>query len=149
MPFVTSVDKFEKTIKDVKNDKKLSKKQKDYIELKLKTKKMWSKCFLKTNFIGGVSTTSRVEALHAKQKKVWNSTSGLQKVFHSFRAIEKTEITKFKEEYLRHGKELVDQDIISLAELKKEFSFYVYKKIYPKFCKGLNYKHELIGTNSW
>jgi len=67
LPFVTSVDKFEKIVQDIRNDDNLSNKQKEYIELKLKTKNMWGKCFLKANFIGGVSATSRVEALHAKK----------------------------------------------------------------------------------
>jgi len=68
LPFVTAVDKFEKIVQDIRNDDNLSNKQKEYIELKLKTKNMWGKCFLKTSFIGGVSTTSRVEAIHAKNK---------------------------------------------------------------------------------
>jgi len=149
LPFVSSLEKFEKIVKDVKKDENISNKQKNYIELKLKTKKMWGKCFLKTSFLGGVSTTSRVEALHAKQKKVMNSNTGLQKIFHCFRAIERSEISKFNEEYLRHGKGAISEDVDSLKELKASYPDYVYRKIYPKFCKGLNYKHKLLGINSW
>ena len=77
------------------------------------------------------------------------SSNGLQNMFHNFRAIEKTKISRFNEEYQRHRKVSICENINSLTELKKKFPEYVYKKIYPKFCKGLNYKHELIGANSW
>ena len=52
--------------------------------------------------------------LTCKQKKVMNPNTGLQKIFHCFRAIERSEISKFNEEYLRHGKGAISEDVDSL-----------------------------------
>ena len=95
--------------------------------MKLKSKELWAKCFLKTKFTGGVSTTSRIEGLHAKQKKYMISNANLQGVLNGFRSIEKTNISNFKDEYSTHEKELN----------------------LPKYCKGLNYTHQLVTSETW
>ena len=82
------------------------------------------------------------------QKKTLNSSSSLQQVFYRFKAIEKIQICKFKEEFERHISQPPNEEIILLKELKETFPEYVYKKIYPKFYKGLNYKHEKL-RESW
>ena len=150
LPFVTSVEKFEGILEEIDNSEHISQKQKEYVHFKLKTKELWAKCLLKSKFAGGVSTTSRVECLHAVQKKTLtsNSNSNLQQVFHGFREIEKTQIIKFREEFYKISPELLSKGINSLKEIEEKYSEYLYKKVYPKFCKALNYKHEFSG-NFW
>ena len=122
----------------------------EYLDLKLKTKNMWAKCFLKQRFVGGVSTTSRIEGLHAKQKAYLTSNCSLQRLFHGFRSIEKVQINNFQEEYSRHrNSSMVVENVNSLSEIQKSFPEYIYRKIYPRYCKGLNYKHEIITRNTW
>jgi len=148
LPFVMSVEKFNNTLEEIKDSQHISKKQKDYIDLKLKTKNMWAKCLLKSKFTGGVSTTSRVECLHSVQKRYFTSNTNLQQVFHGFRSIEKTQILRFNEEFSGFTSDLLQKNINSLKDIKEKFPEYIYTKICPKFEKGLNYKHESFG-NYW
>jgi len=104
LPFITSTEKFERTYKEILESNVISKKQIDYLNSKLENKEMWGKCFLKETFLGGVSTTSRVESLHALQKRYLTSNASLQKVFHSFRLIEKIQVSKFEEENQKEKK---------------------------------------------
>jgi len=88
--------------------------------------------------------------MYAVLKTYLNSNSSLQGVFNCFRSIEKTQLSKFSEEYSRHKK----QEIIAsnpLEQIKNEFPDYIYKKIVPKFSKSLNYILEFNGRNknSW
>ena len=99
LPFITSNTKFNDAIDEINESEDINEEQKDYIEAKLANKKEWTKCLLKSNFVGGVSTTSRIEGFHAVQKRYLTSDGGLQKIFHSFRFIENTQITKFQEEF--------------------------------------------------
>jgi len=74
---------------------------------------------------------------------------GLQRLFHGFRAIEKTQLSNFKEEYLRHKNGSIVENIDSLKEIQEKFPEYIFKKMYSRFCKGLNYKNEKTTSNSW
>lgn len=76
----------------------------DYITEKCKNKKLWAKSYLKSQFCGDISTTSRIESFHAKIKDHLTSSSNLQMVFNAFEDIMKINVAKFKNEYLRHGK---------------------------------------------
>jgi len=146
---MTSDKKFNDAIHKIKNSQHITKNQKEYLEMKLQTKELWAKCYLKSKFTGGISTTSRIEGLHAKQKKYLTSNTNLQGVFQGFRSIEKIHINRFKDEYLRHGQGTSIQNVNMLDELKKQFPEYIYKKLYPKYGKGLNYKHHNLTAKSW
>jgi len=149
LPFLTSEDKFKDIFNEVKDSEHITENQSDYLEEKFQSKKMWARCFLKDRFIGGVSTTSRVEGFHAKQKAYLTSNSNLQQIFHSFRSIEKIQVSNFKEEFSCHKGGALIENINSLSELKKKISEYVFKKIHSRFCTGLNYKHEPLTSYSW
>lgn len=149
LPFITSRDKFQGTLDEIENSSQVTENQLEYLKSKLKDKTLWAKCFLKTRFVGGVSTTSRVEGLHAKQKAYLTSNTGLQRLFHCFRLIEQIQVSNFKEEYQRHRNSGQIGNINSLNEIQEKFPEYIYKKMYSRYCKGLNYKLEKITTNSW
>ena len=94
--------------------------------MKLKSKGMWAKCILKSNFTGGISTTSRIEGLHAKQKKYMISNTSLQGIFNGFRLIEKTNVSKFKAEFSKCEKQTKNESRIVLNEIKEICSEYIY-----------------------
>jgi len=105
---------------------------------------------LKSHYAGGISTTSRVEGLHAVQKKYLTSASSLQKVFRCFQNIEKLQVEKFKEEFQRHkSSKTLSTNINALEKIQKFIPEYVQKKILPKFYKALNYSKSQITSNSW
>jgi len=122
---------------------------KDYVKLKVKRRHMWAKCDLKDKFAGGVSTTSRIEGLHAIQKNYFTSSSSLQSVFRCFGLIENFQEIKCKEEFERHKKVVSVEKITLFEDLKTIFSEYIMKKITPKFYKALNYTKEEVGRNKW
>ena len=99
LPFTLKKEEFEEIVDLVSDSKDVSEAQINYLDGKLLCKTKWARCFIKNEFAGGVSTTSRVEVLHSLQKKNMTSSSSLQKVFHSFRLLEKRQISKFSEEY--------------------------------------------------
>jgi len=103
---------------------------------------MWAKCYLKTNYGGGISTTSRIESFHAKLKRHLTSSSRLEKLFQVFREIEKTQVEKFKEEFLRHGEVNKAEKVDFLKKIEEKCSKYILHKISPKLFKALNYNYE-------
>jgi len=149
LPFITSKEKFLSVVEELMDSEDITEKQQEYLKTKLKTKQTWAKCFLKETFVGGVSTTSRVEGLHALQRRYLTSNSNLQNLFYSFRSIEKTQLIKYEQEFRKWTKALTAQKINLLEKIKTDFPEYVYKKIYPKFCKALNYKHQMLSSTSW
>src|SRR5690349_14327712 len=76
LSFMMDENKFRSTLEEAVDDEEaISDKKFDYLKVKLKDKKKWAKCLLKSKFSDGVSTTSRVEGLHAIQKKFLTSSS--------------------------------------------------------------------------
>ena len=146
LPFVTRKEKFEEIVEEVSECDDVSDGQYDYLELKMKTKQLWAKCYAKNAFAGGISTTSRIEGLHGVLKKRLTSGSSLVNVFQSFRSIEKTQIEKFHEEYNKGGKEKYDKTIEALSEIKKHYSVYIYNKIAFNYFKGINYSKANISS---
>ena len=61
LPFITNEEAFEDTLEKIDDCENVTDAQIDYLDKKLETKKLWAKCFLKTKFTGGISTTSRIE----------------------------------------------------------------------------------------
>ena len=118
MPFIKDVDRFDATIDALRNSDHVTKEQLDYLDLKLEKKDKWALCYIKKAFAGGICTSSRVEGLHAVQKKYLTSSSSLKKVFESFKKLEKTQLAKFKEEFKLRSSGEVD-DILSLKFLKR------------------------------
>ena len=137
LPFIANADKFEETLKEIYKSKHLSKDQIDYIKKKVLKKNLWAKCCLKTSFAGGVSTTSRIEGLHAIQKKYLIANSSLQKVFKSFRFIENSQELKFYDEFSRHQICNMTENINALEELKKTFLSTFTRKLPPNISKEL------------
>jgi len=109
------------------------------LEEKLKTKERWAKSFVKSRFCGGVCTTSRIEGLHGVLRRCLNSNSSLQKVFNCFRQIEAIQVQKHEQEYKKHSKQAQIIQANPLIGVQRAYPGYVYKKIAPKFSKGLNY----------
>lgn len=138
LPFITCPEKFEDVVDEIFDSEDVSEKQKDYLELKLETKKLWAKCYLKFKFAGGVSTTSRIEGLHAHQKRYMTSNSSLTNLFNSFRKIEEIQVNTLKNELSRHNNNYEDQPLIILKEIEDVCTEYAFKRILPKFYKGLN-----------
>ena len=99
LPFLTNETKFATILERFFESESVTSYQAEYMRKKLEKKAKWAKCFVKQEFTGGVSTTSRVEGLHAVQKKYLTSSSDLKTVFYSFRSLEKIQISKFKEEF--------------------------------------------------
>jgi len=106
LPFIGKKTKFEDIIKRLKEDGVLSKDQLEYLNSKLEGKKLWAKSENLTHFVIGISTTSRIESMHAVLRKELNSNSRLGRVLEVFREIEDIEINKFKHEFERHKKNL-------------------------------------------
>ena len=119
-----------------------SDKQLKYLEGRYKKRQLWAKAYLKSNYGGGISTTLRVESFHAKLKKHLTSSSNLQKVFRVFKQLEKIQIGRFKEEFLRHGEIDSFEKLDFVNNIKEEYSPYISKRILSKFLKGLNYSNE-------
>ena len=92
-------EKFLDVVNSLKKSSKLNAKEKQYLEERMASKEKWAKCFIKKQFVGCVSTTSRVEAFHSKLRKYFNSGSSLVNVFVGFRKIETIQLQKFKDEY--------------------------------------------------
>lgn len=150
LPFITDENKYYDIIEELKNSDDVTDTEWNYLENKRKNERFWAKCFIKSHFTGGVSTTSRVEGYHGKLKKYLTSGSNLQNVFYSFRVIEKTQIDKFTAEFQRHSKSENLSNILLLDKIKEKCSEYIIKKIQGKFIKALNYKTEKISnTKSW
>jgi len=148
---MSNEQKFNETIDLIQSSDKITQKQLGYLNSKLELKKAWARCFLKKSFAGGVSTTSRIEGLHAKQRKYLTSNANLQLVFHCFRSIEKTQVCNFKEEFCESKKpeSNADQSLNVFKEFKEKLSDYIFKKIQPKYYQSLNYSHEIKSSNSW
>ena len=149
LPFITNENKFEDILEDVFDSEDVSDSQKDYLEEKLKGKELWAKCYLKHKFSGGISTTSRIEGLHAQQKRYMTSNSSLTKLFVSFRKIEQVQFTAFKDELTRHKKISQSQQIALLKEIESVCSEYAFKRILPKFYKSLNYTKKTLRKHNW
>ena len=111
LPFITNEEVFEETLEEIHECDFISDAQIDYLNAKLKTKKLWAKCFLKPKFTGGMSTTSRIEGLHAKQAKYFTSNTRLQGIFYGFKSIEKVQISRFNIEYQREKGEITVQNV--------------------------------------
>jgi len=144
LPFVTCTNKFEEIIGEVKKSKTLSRIEFDYIQEKLKTKSKWAKSITKSQFCGGVCTTSRIEGLHGVLKRHLNANSSINKVFNCFRQLEIAQSQKHDQEFLRHQKQEQKFQSNPLKEIEKKYPEYIYKKIAPKFSKSLNY---ILGQN--
>ena len=150
LPFTCQETNFQETIDQIERSKYASSPQKDYLEKKLLNKEKWGKCFTKKEFAGGVSTTSRVEGLHSVQKKYLTSSSNLQKVFYSFRSLEKQQVSKFYQEYSKILTSDLAEDIASLKVFKDNYSTYIYKRISSKYKMAIDYTKENTSvTNSW
>ena len=151
LPFITCRKKFDETLKNIFDSENLTETEKDYLNAKLEGKDRWAKSYIKSEFCGGICTTSRVEGLHAVLKKYLNSNSSLIKVFQSFRLLESLQLEKFQEEFQRHSKKQFEIKTNPLEEIKNQFSDYIFRKISPKFAKALSYILEPIGKSktSW
>jgi len=77
------------------------------------------------------------------------SNASLQKVFHSFRLIEKIQDRKFKKENQKEKKKFPAEKIKLLEEIQSNFPEYIYQKILGKFYKAINYKHQKLTSMSW
>lgn len=149
MPFIKDVDRFDATIDALRNSDHVTKEQLDYLDLKLEKKDKWALCYIKKAFAGGICTSSRVEGLHAVQKKYLTSSSSLKKVFESFKKLEKTQLAKFKEEFKLRSSGEVD-DILSLKIFKENYPQYLYHRIYSKYKAGIDYiKENTSNPNIW
>jgi len=151
LPFITCQEKFKKKLSEILDSKEITETEKNYLEEKLKMKERWAKSFVKSRFCGGVCTTSRIEGLHGVLRRYLNSNSSLQKVFNCFRQIEAIQVQKHEQEYKRHSKQAQIIQANPLIDIQRAYPGYVYKKIAPKFSKGLNYVFENNGKikNSW
>lgn len=151
LPFVSSKKQFENIIEEVRASQNITEAEREYINEKLKTKEKWAKSETKSGFAGGVCTTSRIEGLHGVLKFHLNSNSNLQELFQCFQKIEMNLENKLKDEFNRHEKiSRTSLDALPLQLIKEKFSTYIYKKIIPKFSKGLNYLVENNQSeNSW
>jgi len=150
LSFITNENKFEDILEDVFDSEDVSDSQKDYLEEKMKGKELWAKCYLKYKFSGGISTTSRIEGLHAQQKKYMTSSSSLIKLSVSFRKIEQIQSTAFKDELTKHKKNFTTPTKIALLkEIENVCSEYAFKRILPKFYKSLNYTKKTLRKHNW
>jgi len=150
LPFITRLEKFNDVIKELKKPGVLNQSQLEYLNKKLGVKETWAKCIIKKDFVGGICTTSRVESLHSILKDDLNSNSSLQDVLQAFKKIEKSQINKFQEEYLRHTKNIKGKltEGFVMAEIKKKYTDYAIKKLEQRINKTISYKVEEIKKNS-
>ena len=143
--------KFDDVVSRLKEDDILTDKQLEYLDEKLKEKEKWAKCENLSVFVIGVSTTSQIESMHSVLREELNSNSRLREVLHVFKEIEKTETTKFQQEFTRHKKNL-NKDLITspLIELLENiYTPYIIKKLEQIISKSINHKIEKKSENSW
>jgi len=62
LPFVTSSTKFQNIFKETKESQHIPDKQLEYFKMKLKSKDLWAKCYLKKGFIGEFPQHSGLKA---------------------------------------------------------------------------------------
>ena len=143
LPFISRQKKFDEYIKELRKSALLSKKEKDYLNSLLERRQRWAKTMIKHSFGGGISTTSRIEGLHAVLKKYLNSKSSLQNIFYCFREIEDTQIEKFSKEFNFVKNTLDTREINFIKELEERYPKYVVKKLIQKYIKSLNYNFSI------
>ena len=139
LPFITNQANFEEIIDTLRSSNDIPKEQIQYLDKKLEKKINGQNVLQKKEFAGGVSTTSRVEGLHAVQKKYLTSSSTLNKVFYSFRTLEKQQIARFQEEFQGNLKTESIEGIESLKIFKEKFSLYIYRRIATKYKLAIDY----------
>jgi len=127
LPFISRKEKFEDYVKELKKSKDLKKNEKKYLDNLLIRKNRWAKCLMKGIFGGGISTTSRVEGLHAVLKKYLTSRSSLQNVFYAFREIEEIQLIKFQDEFNLRSKNVNPSQIDFIQKLKPTLPEYAVK----------------------
>ena len=151
LPFVTMKEKFDETIKELKKPNVLNQTQLQYLDSKIQIKSQWAKCLIKEHFAVGVSTTSRIESMHHILAEKLNSNSRLSEVLSVFKEIEKSQISKFKEEFSRHKKKLNNQLTQSqlTQKLSEIYTPYALKKLEQKFSKCLSYTFEQKDKDKW
>jgi len=115
LPFISDKDKFELIYEELKSSNELAEKESVYLTKRYLKKNLWAKCYLKSEFGGGISTTSRIESFYAKLKQHLTSSSSLEKVFRVFKDLMNIQIQNFKEEFLRHGKAASMEKILVLV----------------------------------
>jgi len=129
--------KFDDVVSRLKEDDILTDKQLEYLDEKLKEKEKWAKCENLSVFVIGVSTTSQIESMHSVLREELNSNSRLREVLHVFKEIEKTETTKFQQEFTRHkknlNKDLITSPLIKLLKISRLLiSLKNLNKLFPK-----------------
>ena len=139
-------------VSELKKDGVLTEEQLNYLEKKLKTKKTWAKCLIKKDFVVGICTTSRVEALHSVLLDYLTSNSRLTQVLDAFRKIENTQIDKFRKKF-ELGKEKDSKkfdDGYLLKELRKKITPYALKKVEERINFAITYQiEEGKQSNKW
>ena len=152
LPFTLFETDFNDIVKELKKDGVISEDQLKYLDLKLKTKTSWAKCFIKKDFVAGICTTSRVEALHSVLLDYLTSNSRLSEVLQAFRKIESTQIEKFNKEFEmakgKNPKKFYNGYLIK--ELRNKITPYAVKKVEERLNFAISYQvEELNNSNKW
>lgn len=147
LPFISRKTKFETYVKELTKSKALSTDEKRYLEDLLSRKDKWAKHVIKSQFGGGVSTTSRVEGLHSVLRKYLTSKSSIQNVFYCFREIEDSQIEKFNNEFYTIKDVKSAETLIFLQKIKEVYPEYTVKKMVSKYFKSLDYTQTIEKSN--
>lgn len=142
LPYHEYIHEFEDELKEIKKSKLLTADLKSYLDRKLKEKKLWAKCFMKSMFCCGMCTTSRIEAKHKILKKYLNSGKRLSEIFQVLKEAENREIALLKNEVVKDQKvkrKKHDQsDMIRF--FKDTYGDYILERLKDNLIQSVNYK---------
>jgi len=142
---------FLKSYKQIQGSKFLNKESKLYLQNKFQEKHKWVKAFMKSQFCGGMCTTSRVESKHRVFKRYLKSSTSLCQLFNVIRNLENQEINSFVNEIEKIGKKSSNNLEKSnfIKYFKQNFSEYIIVRLKNTLIESTNYKVKEISKNIW
>jgi len=78
------------------------------------------------------------------RQNTWRQTQDCKEFYMDLNPLEKIQISRFNVEYQKEKGQIVKN-----VQVLDNIPEYVYKKVYLKYCQGLNYIHEKASTKSW
>jgi len=115
---------------------------KDYLKDRHKERRLWVKCYIKSDFTCGIVTSSRIESKHHVYKKYLNGNSRLSEIYSVFQDLEKLEVQNYNYDLFKitnkHNKELENYDLIS--DSKIFYGAFIVERLKIYILKSLKYQ---------
>ena len=134
------------------NSQHISEELKKFLEYRFKIKEKWVKCYMKTIFMCGMCTSSRIESKHRVYKNFLNGDSRLCEIFKVFQELEEKQSLSYQDEFKKLSKTQQNElsEHILVQEVEKYFSPYAVRKIKEIILKSTNYAiQEVKAGQKW